>query len=881
MSRTADAQAAIADAIALLPAEGRRLVERARSGQPVRRTDGRSSVTGRFPSRKMGKTIQYESRILEGAACSLYEDEPAVLEFYDQPCQLKVPHKARDNRVMGVSYTPDFLVVRLENDDLDRTVTFTLVEWHPEEDLRKKLLKCPDRYEVTAQGQWLDRAVEGLTQSMGLQFAIRTERDVPAVLVRNIQMLSDYCVADPAMVNSKLRTNAIELVRAQPGITLESLLDQVPTLTIDDAFAVIAQRAVWVDLRVALLGDRAQVQLFETEQVARFVTSEPTSAVARGEVVLAAGQRLNWNGVEWTIAAAIGDLISFASTDGMAVSLRRTEIQRLVGAGEIVGSGSAPPSRNQLIIDLSPKSRERFERNIKAVEPYLSSADLPTDRSTRTLLRRYREAEAVLGDGVFGLAPGFRRCGRRGRRVDETTLRIAHEVIDDRLLQPEQMTLHTCYAVFVRRCKAEGVPVCSWRTFQKESQATVTRETYLRRRQGHRAAFAGAPKTPAGPDLPKDGDRAMERVHIDHTESDVQLVDSETHQPLGRPWLTIAKDAYSGRVLGHVLLMDPPSRVSVLLVLRDVIRRYQRFPHALVLDNGAEFKSTYLQRLAAAYEVRLEYRPAGAAKFGSPVERMFGLVDSHLVHVLRGNTQLAKRPRAATGEFDPQKRAVWTLASFDTLLEEYLYSTYDNRPDASYGLSPQQRFNQSIAETGARPSRLVAFDRAFLIATSPSTPKGTARISPQGVKIQSIRYWHPDFALPGVIGTNVEVRYDPLNRGIAYAKLRGDWRDCQSTYYAKLNGKSDREIASFSKSLRQRLRKREVTELDIVGQLDSTVERSERELLDARRAAEQRLLIERRGLGVVQSAAGDALTDEEKFPVLLRDELIDLERLDA
>ena len=60
-------------------------VNRIRSSGPSRRVGGGSSnVSGRYPSRKMGFTIQFESHRVELAFVREMEHEPDVLEYYDQ-----------------------------------------------------------------------------------------------------------------------------------------------------------------------------------------------------------------------------------------------------------------------------------------------------------------------------------------------------------------------------------------------------------------------------------------------------------------------------------------------------------------------------------------------------------------------------------------------------------------------------------------------------------------------------------------------------------------------------------------------------------------------------------------------------------------------------
>ncbi len=91
---------------------GRALVDRIRSSQPVRKVgSGRSNVCGRYPSRKMGVTVQFESHQVELAAIYEMEYDPDVLEYYDQPTSLRLEYSSLLGRRVGALHTPDFFLI--------------------------------------------------------------------------------------------------------------------------------------------------------------------------------------------------------------------------------------------------------------------------------------------------------------------------------------------------------------------------------------------------------------------------------------------------------------------------------------------------------------------------------------------------------------------------------------------------------------------------------------------------------------------------------------------------------------------------------------------------------------------------------------------------
>lgn len=75
---------------------------------------------------------------------------------------------------------------------------------------------------------------------------------------------------------------------------------------------------------------------------------------------------------------------------------------------------------------------------------------------------------------------------------------------------------------------------------------------------------------------------------IDHTQLDIELISERTGKPLGRPWLSFAIDAYSRWVVAIYLTYDPPSYHTVMMVVRDMVRRFARLPEcgAMRWDGG-------------------------------------------------------------------------------------------------------------------------------------------------------------------------------------------------------------------------------------------------------------------------------------------------------
>src|SRR5450755_2890155 len=91
------------------------VVAHIRSSDPARRVGGgRRNVTGRYPSKKMGVTIQFESHRVELPVIYELEHDADVLEYYDQPPSIKLDYESANGKRLGVLHTADYFVLRNE-----------------------------------------------------------------------------------------------------------------------------------------------------------------------------------------------------------------------------------------------------------------------------------------------------------------------------------------------------------------------------------------------------------------------------------------------------------------------------------------------------------------------------------------------------------------------------------------------------------------------------------------------------------------------------------------------------------------------------------------------------------------------------------------------
>jgi transposase InsO family protein len=792
-----------------LSEEAQTVIATIRASSPSRRVrSAAGNVCVRYPSRKMRVTIQAESHRNELAGIYEKEHDPATLEYYDQPPAIKLVYSAKSGRRVGVWHTPDYFVLRIDAVGWE--------EWKTAEELERLGETMPHRYRQADDGRWACPPGEEYARPLGFFYRVRSSAEIDWVFQRNLLFLEDYLRTDCPAVEERAAAAVQALVAQQPGLSLGQLLRQVVGATSDDVYRLIAHDGLFVDLHAAPLAEPERVRVFRdaaSAQAAAVIAATAPPHSVRGATSLAVGASVVWDGCGWTIVNVGKTAISLLSAAGTLVELPPVTLEALVGQGKLIPAVVASPGisreAQERLARASPADFAEANRRyaIIASQPERGAASPPTTpaRTVRRWRAQWRAAEGIDGCGYVGLLPRRRESGNRTRKLPAATLQLLDTFIATEYETLTQKPKFAVYAALVRACEEQGLLAPSYKTFAAAIKRRP-RQEQVAKRQGPRAA---AQESSFYWELtlttPRHGDRPFEIGHIDHTQLDVELVCSQTGRPLGRPWATFLSDAYSRRLLAFALLFDPPSYRACMLVLRACVHRHQRLPQIVVVDGGLEFESVYFETLLARYGCTKKTRPGGRPRFGSVCERLFGTTNTQLVHTLVGNTQILQQVRQVTSAIHPRASACWTLDRLAAHLAVWADELYDTRDHPALGQSPREAFTAGLRQGGHRLHRLIPDDEEFRMLTLPSTRKGTAKVQPRcGVKINYLYDSSEAFLDPVVEGTQVPVRFDPFDAGVAYAFVRGRWVRCLSEYYATFTGHSEREIQLASMELRCR-----------------------------------------------------------------------------
>jgi putative transposase len=601
-----------------LPNTSKEVIQSIRLTEPARRVGGgRKNVSGFYPSKKNAKSIQFESHKVELPFIYELEHDEDVLEFYDQPHAFKINYQGLNGRSIGFFYTPDFFVI-------SKNSAFW-VECKTESELQKLALKQPHRYVRGLDGFWHTPPASAYAAQFGLNFYIKSDKQINWVLYRNFTFLEDYYRISHDSIDKTASQVILNIVREQPGITLNQLLELTSPSDADTIYFLIASSNIYVDLKTDLLVDSSRCPVFPDELNAHaykmMVSSSSTDDTISSPVInLIPNTQISWDGINYTLIQIGQTEVTLRNLEGDFLDLPLLELENKIRAGKIITKRhqhcSSQSEQIKLILNkASPKDLESANYRYRAIEPILLGQEIKNpnipERTLRDWLAKYRFAQQNYGYGYVGLLACSYKKGNRNRKLPQQIIELIDSFIKQSYETYKQPRKYEVYGAFCNACEQAGIAddqIPSYKTFIKEINRRSNWEQTLKR-EGNRAAYQEKPfYWELDLTTPRHGDRPWEICHIDHTQLDIELRCSRTGQVLGRPWATFLVDAMSRRILAVYLTFDPPSYRSCMMVLRICVQRYSRLPQTIVTDNGKEFHSNYFESLLALFECTLKHQ---------------------------------------------------------------------------------------------------------------------------------------------------------------------------------------------------------------------------------------------------------------------------------
>jgi putative transposase len=272
-------------------------------------------------------------------------------------------------------------------------------------------------------------------------------------------------------------------------------------------------------------------------------------------------------------------------------------------------------------------------QEIKTAQPEHSEHTLQDSLSAAAIYRWIGDYVRS-GKDLRALIPAVHeRGGKQDTRLRSETDALMEMVIQDKYKVHEKVTIDDVrYELAVRvaeenrvRPPQDHIHMPSRATLARRIEASSTCQDHKNRRGRSSARNADTQYglTPY-PNLP------LERVEIDHTRSDLVVIDDRDDLPLGRLTLTYCLDTATRYPLGYYLGFDPPSYLTVMECLHHAIQPKSEvrkqygtehewlaygIPATLVIDNGKEFIGHDLEDACLLLGIVLQYTPVRTPQF--------------------------------------------------------------------------------------------------------------------------------------------------------------------------------------------------------------------------------------------------------------------------
>lgn len=786
-----------------LSEESIKLIQNVRNSPPARRVKSFSgAISGRFPSRKMGVTIQFESHKNELPFIYELEHNKNVLEFYDQPPTFKLEYQGKDGRKIVCNHTADFFVIEKNS--------IYWVECKTEEHLAKLSIKQPNRYCLNNEETWICPPGTDYASKFGFSYIVQSNENINWTYQRNIEFLDDYYRSENVKISKEAYASIWNTINQKLGITLEEVFDKTANLVSkDDIYQLITSSEILVDLKSNLLTEPEKVPTFVGYEsylaYSNFIITEDSDFSSSNSFLLIEGCRIEWDGKIFEILNVGNNAVSLISQNEELLEIPYAVFEKLLKKGKIKGANLQETNthREEILNILSRASEKDFEianDRHRAVLAKLNDEPIPQDIecSDRTLYRwlnSHNFAKRVFGNGYLGLLPKP-NLGNRTPKLPPEVNDLVAKHLEESYETLKQKTVTAVWGEINLRCEEKGFTKVSYKAVLRSVKRLLKKKKILKR-QGKRAAYQHQEfYLELSLTTPRHGERPFQIAHVDHTELDIEIVDTKTGKVLGRVHLTLLVDAFSRCVLAFYLSFEKPSKLACMMVLRECVRRHGRLPQIIIVDGGKEFAGIYFETLLAMYECTKKTRPPAEPRVGSVLERLFGSTNTRFIYNLEGNTQIMKTVRQVTKSVNPKNLAIWTLPKLHHHLAIWFYEIYNGKLEhPALGRTPSEEFLSGIDKFGQRNTRYIPFDENFKIMTLPPIPRIEVKVSSQkGVRVNYLNYFCDDFRHPEVDGRKVAVRYDPLDAGIVYACVKKRWVKCYSEYYKFFKGRSEKEI---------------------------------------------------------------------------------------
>ena len=157
--------------------------------------------------------------------------------------------------------------------------------------------------------------------------------------------------------------------------------------------------------------------------------------------------------------------------------------------------------------------------------------------------------------------------------------------------------------------------------------------------------------------IKKESQFVMAIVEIDTHYLDIFIIDEESKEVMGRPFLTCAIDIFTRCIVGWYLSMLPVNASSTLATIKDMLDRPHQglpggIPSLIIPDNGVEFKNNTMSKICCELGITIQPAQNRTPDDKAKIERFFGTITHNLIQKIKGTTFSNPREKA---DYEPYR----------------------------------------------------------------------------------------------------------------------------------------------------------------------------------------------------------------------------------
>ena len=289
--------------------------------------------------------------------------------------------------------------------------------------------------------------------------------------------------------------------------------------------------------------------------------------------------------------------------------------------------------------------------------------------------KRYTEA----GYNVNALAPNHKAKGNRKHQFSKQQEKIISKVLKENYFKRNGETLKETYQIFRDEMMDSEEFQHAPASFKRASYASFRRRA-MAYDISYRLISRHGPKKAKGmlraAGIKHETGFPLEFVEADGHVVDCMIVDEETGEVLGRPFLTLFIDRATRTVLSFHLSLRAFCFDTLLVTFKDALRQDNGLPggriSSVIVDNGSDYKTKAFR--SAVLSVGCDLKPCRIQEPNSKpfVESVFRTFNLRCFHTLDGTTFSNPEQR---GDYDSANEAIYTLDDlnqiFRSVVDDY------------------------------------------------------------------------------------------------------------------------------------------------------------------------------------------------------------------